>query len=178
MSSTPVIFSRETTPDMKVSTAVRYSMGLPGLFGYRRFSHDGCRRILVDGALTANMVEDNLRMRGKTLILKTVSRRSQHRLTRERFTFPSYMRTLLEILMHALEKELIRGEKWKDTILLYCGEIPPTKFSLTKDQIRHLFEQGYVQAGRYLESKWSGSGPIEKFYMPETGRDTDKSCYE
>jgi NTE family protein len=151
---TPVIFSRETTPDVKVATAVRFSLGLPLLFGHRRFFHQGRLHIMVDGTLTATVVEDNLRQKGKTLILKTVSRRSRHHLPEENFTFARYARALLEILVHAIEKELIKGEKWRDTILLYCGEIAPTRFSLSRDEVRHLFEQGYLQTGRYLDYKW------------------------
>jgi len=151
---TPVIFSRETTPDVKVATAIRFSLGLPLLFGYRRFFQQGKLRILIDGSLTATIVEDNLRHVGKTLILKTVSRRSRHHLPEEKFTFFRYTRALLEILMHATEKELIKGDKWRDTILLYCGEIAPTRFSLSREEIRHLFEQGHVQTGRYLDYKW------------------------
>jgi hypothetical protein len=88
------------------------------------------------------------------MVLKTVSRRSRHHLPEENFTFARYARSLLEILVHVVEKELIKGEKWRDTILLYCGEIASTRFSLSRDEVRHLFEQGYLQTGRYLDYKW------------------------
>ena len=153
-SRTPVIFSRETTPDVKVATAIRFSLGLPLLFGYRRFFQQGRLLILIDGTLTAYIVEDRLRQRGKTVILKTVSKRSRHNLPEEKFSVSGYFRALIEVLMHAMEKELIKGDKWRDTILLYCGAIAPTSFSLSREEIRYLFEQGYLQTGRYLDYKW------------------------
>ncbi|HEY6872157.1 MAG TPA: patatin-like phospholipase family protein [Geobacteraceae bacterium] len=157
-SRTPVIFSRETTPDVKVATAVRFSLGLPLLFGYRRFFHEGRQHILVDGSLTANVVEDDLRQRGRTLVLRTISKRSRHTLAEEKFTLFRYARALLEILIHAMEKEFIKGERWRDSILIYCGAIASTKYPLTPAEIRHLFDQGHQQAGRYLDYKWGGMG--------------------
>src|SRR6266581_8090147 len=153
---TPVIFSRETTPDVKVATAIRFSLGLPLLFGYRRFFNQDRLHILVDGSLMAHIVEDNLRQRGRSLVLRTISKRSRHNLPEEKFTFFRYARALLEILIQAMEKEFIKGERWRDSILIYCGEIASTRFSLDRDEIRHLFNQGHLQAGRYLDYKWGG----------------------
>ncbi len=155
-SRTPVIFSRETTPDVKVATAIRFSLGLPLLFGYRRFFNQDRLHILVDGSLMAHIVEDNLRQRGRTLVLRTISKRSRHNLPEEKFTFFRYARALLEILIQAMEKEFIKGERWRDSILIFCGEIASTRFSLSRDEIRHLFNQGHLQAGRYLDYKWGG----------------------
>ena len=55
-----------------------------------------------------------------------------------------------------MEKEFIKGERWRDSILIFCGEIASTRFSLSRDEIRHLFNQGHLQAGRYLDYKWGG----------------------
>ena len=56
--------------------------------------------------------------------------------------------------MHAIEKEFIKGGKWKNTILLYCADIAPAKFSLSENEKGYLFDQGYEQTMKYLEYKW------------------------
>jgi NTE family protein len=150
----PVLFSAESYPDVKVSTAVRCSMGIPGIFAYRQFNHNGTRRVLVDGSFMAGAVEKMCESQEKVLILKVVSKRTLTSSFAGPLTLKKYFLETLNFCMHALEKEFIAGGKWKTTILLYCGDIPPAKFVLTPSEKKYLFEQGYEQTMKYLEYKW------------------------
>lgn len=47
-------------------------------------------------------------------------------------TLRKYFLEMLTFSMHAIEKEFIKGGKWKNTILLYCADIAPAKFSLSE----------------------------------------------
>ena len=150
----PLLFSAETTPDLSIATAVRCSAGVPGVFACRRLTLEGRERVLVDGSLMAGLVEKQLERKEKTLVLKTVSKRTLNRARPERFNLERYARELLTYFMHGQEKEFIRGGKWKDTILIYCADISPARFSLSRQEKVYLQEQGYEQTLQYLEYKW------------------------
>lgn len=150
----PVTFSAETTPDISVATAARASAGVPWVFGYRQLAYRGKEYALVDGSLMAGVVERNLPREERTLILKVVSKRTLHRPGSGSLTFRKYFVEMLSFFLHSQEKEFIKGGKWKDTILLYCADIPPTQFSLNEDEKTYLMEQGYEQTMKYLEYKW------------------------
>lgn len=154
VSSTPFVFSGKNFPGMKVSEAIRYSIGIPLVFAYKRFKHKGKNHIFVDGNLLSGVIEDMFTDEGNLLILRVVSRRSREQPLSDKFSFGRYLRGLLLILLHAVEKERIKGSRWHDTILISCGDIPPTKFVISQDEKAYLIEQGYTQVKQYLEYKW------------------------
>lgn len=151
-SNTPFVFSRLNFPDMKVSRAIRYSIGIPLVFSYRRLEHDGRERVLVDGNLLSGSVADMFND-SRMLILKVVSGRT-HVDPAASFGLASYVKRLVQIMMSAVERERIAGKFWQDTIIIPCGDIPPTKFAISADEKRFLIDQGYNEARRYLEYKW------------------------
>jgi NTE family protein len=61
---------------------------------------------------------------------------------------------MLNFSLHAMEKEFIKGGRWRDTILLYCSGIEPARFSLTRDEKIYLLQQGYEQTMKFLAYKW------------------------
>lgn len=61
---------------------------------------------------------------------------------------------MLTFSLHAQEKEFLKGGKWKDTILIYCSEISPATFKLSREDKMFLYTQGYEQTKKYLEYKW------------------------
>lgn len=150
----PVIFSAEAFPEVRVATAARASVGVPGVFAYRRLQRNGKEFALVDGSLMAGVVERMLPREEKTLILKIVSKRTLNRPDAGTLTLKKYLVEMLGFFLHAQEKEFIKGGKWKDTILLYCANISPTRFTLTAHEKTYLLEQGYEQTIKYLEYKW------------------------
>jgi len=111
-------------------------------------------RVLVDGSLMAGLVEKQLERSEKTLVLKTVSKRTLHHGKSGRFNLERYVHELLTYFIHGQEKEFVKGGKWKDTILIYCADISPARFSLSRQERIYLQEQGYEQTLQYLEYKW------------------------
>jgi NTE family protein len=151
----PVIFSAASHPELKVATAARFSNGVPFVFAARPYRHNGKEHVFVDGSLMAGSVEESYgRTSERLLILKVVSKRSLKHKIEGDLTISRYFREMLNFSLHAMEKEFIRGGRWKDTILLYCSEIAPARFSLTRDEKTFLLEQGYEQTMKFLEYKW------------------------
>ncbi|SNB47614.1 patatin-like phospholipase family protein [Geobacter sp. DSM 9736] len=151
----PVIFNSAAHPRVKVSTAVRCSMGMPWILVHRRLNLNGQEHVLIDGSYMVGAVEKMLDYeREKTLVLKVVSKRTLTSLIPGELTMKKYFLETLNFSLHALEKEFIKGGRWRDTILLYCGDIPPAKFDLSAAEKTYLVEQGYEQTLKYLEYKW------------------------
>lgn len=154
LNNTPVVFSRSNFPDLKVSTAIRFSIGIPWVFAYKYFTHTKKRHVFVDGILMSGLVEDMFEKEGKMLVLRVISKKSMAPPSSDTFTLKKYLQELLLIMMHAVESERVKADRWKDTILIFCGDIPPTKFSITAEEKTYLFEQGYIQVKKFLEYKW------------------------
>lgn len=154
LSYKPVAFSSSSDPDMKVSKAVRFSIGIPWVYTYEKYYHHGTQHILVDGNMMTGVIEDTFEDHSRMLILRIVSQKTLSTLASKRFTLKRYFQGLLLIQLHAVEGERVKQSKWNDTILIFCGDIPPTKFSLSLDEKNYLFEQGYQQTKKYIECKW------------------------
>ncbi|MDR4504749.1 MAG: patatin-like phospholipase family protein [Candidatus Scalindua sp.] len=154
LNNSPFVFSRSNFPDLKVSRAVRFSIGIPWVYAYKHFSHNGNRHIFIDGNLMSGVVEDMFEKQGKTLIFRIISNRPVLKAAPKHFTLKKYIQGLLLIQLHAVERERVKRTKWNDTILIYCGDIMPTNFSLSTDEKQYLFEQGYRQAKKYIKYKW------------------------
>ncbi|WP_246559363.1 patatin-like phospholipase family protein [Citrifermentans pelophilum] len=151
----PLIFSAESHPELKVSAAARFSTGVPWVFTCKHFEHQGKKHVLVDGLLMAGAVEESYgRSSERILILKVVSKRTLKHQIEEKLTLSRYFREMLNFSLHAMEKEFIKGGRWKDTILLYCSDIEPARFSLTAAEKEYLLAQGYEQTMKFLEYKW------------------------
>lgn len=149
----PFVFSRSTVPGLKVSRAIRFSIGIPLVFSYKHFQHEGRNHVFVDGNLLGGSIAEMF-TDSDMLILKAVSSRTNQGAGDERFSFGSYLKRLIHIMMNAVERERIIGKSWQDTILISCGDIAPTKFTVTVEEKRFLIEQGYTQVKKYLEYKW------------------------
>ncbi|MCP5007238.1 MAG: phospholipase [Planctomycetes bacterium] len=154
LNSTPFVFSRSNFPELKVSRSIRFSTGIPWVYAYKHFSHNGKRHIFIDGNLMSGVIEDMFEEQGKTLIFRIISNRSSIKSTPKHFTLKKYIQGLLLMQLHAVERERVKRTKWNDTILIYCGNITPTNFSLSNEEKHYLFEQGYQQSKKYIEYKW------------------------
>lgn len=150
----PVIFSRDNFADLPIATAAAASLHIPGVFGYRALQYGQKKYALVDGSLMTGIIEGRMDRSQKTLVIKVMSKRTLKRDTTSELTLKRYLHEMLTFSVHAQEKEFLKGGKWKDTILIYCSEISPTTFSLTTDEKKFLYDQGYEQTKKYLEYKW------------------------
>jgi len=151
----PVTFSVERFPDLKISAAAAASSFVPGVFGYRKLTHFGKDYALIDGSLMSGVVEGRFDRNQKVLVVKMMSKRTLKRAETGRLSFQRYFHEMLTFSMHAQEKEFVKGGKWKDTIIIYCAEIPPATFSLAPAERKFLYDQGYEQTKKYLQYKWN-----------------------
>ncbi len=154
LNQTPFVFDRFNYPKLRVSRAIRFSIAIPWVFAYEHFHDHMERHVFIDGNLMTGAVEDKFMRDGKTLILKIISKKSSTKPIQDNFTLKKYLHSLLLIMLDALEKERIETNKWKNTIIISCDDIPPTKFSISIEEREHLFEQGYSQVKKYLPYKW------------------------
>lgn len=150
----PVIFSHGRFPDVPIATAAAASTLIPGVFGYRSLAHGGKKYALIDGSLMSGVVEGRMDRTKKTLVIRVMSKRTLKRSEADRFTFTKYLHEMLTFSMHAQEKEFLKGGKWKDTIVIYCSEISPATFNLSREEKEFLYKEGYDQTRKYLEYKW------------------------
>jgi NTE family protein len=150
----PVIFNRDRFADLSLATAATASTLVPGVFGYRPLEYNGRKYALIDGSLMTGIVEGRMDRTQKTLVIKVMSKRTLKREHDYKLSLKRYLHEMLTFSLHAQEKEFLKGGKWKDTILIYCSEISPTTFTLSVEEKRFLFSQGYEQTKKYLEYKW------------------------
>lgn len=148
----PVIFSKKSFPGLRVSRAVRFSIGIPLFYAYKKFPLSRKEYgIMVDGNLATVTLEnmfpgDELR----TLTLRLATSKSDIVSTQKRFSKFTYPGRLVNILMSSLERERVAGDRWRNTIIIFSGDIPATKFDLSKQEKLYLFEQGYNQVKENL----------------------------
>jgi NTE family protein len=148
----PIIFSKETYPQLKVSKAVRFSIGIPLFYTYKKFRiSEGEEGIMVDGNLAAFSVEEMFhRNKYPTLTLRLAMDRMSFNSLSWRFSRFTYPRRLVKLLMNSLERERIAADRWRNTIIIFSGNISATKFDISKEEKLYLFEQGYRQVKENL----------------------------
>jgi NTE family protein len=151
----PVVFSRDTTPDLKVARAVRFSMGIPLIFTYKYYD----KKLLVDGSILAedalrwDWAKDGtaalfIRMRANPEVGVPVEERL--------FPLPDYLRMLVRTFMTSISREYVRDAYWARTLIVETGEMTPLEFNLSMSQKDRLYQMGYEQAMTYLPLKLTG----------------------
>ncbi len=142
-----IVFSKDTHPDFRVSQAVRYSIGIPLFYTFKKLPMNGKgHRIMVDGSLTAYSAEDIFCTdKNPTLTLRLAPSKSGFIDTPQKFSRIRYLQKLVRLLMNSIERERIAGDKWRSTIVIFSGDISSTKFNITREERQFLFEQGYMQ---------------------------------
>ncbi|MEW5746974.1 MAG: patatin-like phospholipase family protein [Nitrospirota bacterium] len=153
LNNTPFIFSRYNFPDLKISRAIRFSIGIPWFFAYRPFEHNGRRHVFIDGNFMINRIEDMFADDGRFLVLRALSRNAGAPAA-EPLTFARYFQKIFTMMMNAVDNERVSAERWNSTIIIVCNDIQLTKFDITTDEKQYLFEEGYRQVRKYLEYKW------------------------
>jgi len=150
----PVFFSRQATPDVLVSRAVRYSMSFPGMWSAHRWNE----KILVDGNLIPwipkmiDVMQTGDRV-DRTVTLRLVAE-STPRYVRKQHLWPwEFFAMLLETMGTAMENQRVPGWLWEDTILIKTGNIQSLQFGLTTADKERLVQYGYEQVSRYFNKK-------------------------
>ena len=144
----PLIFSNENTPEAKVATAVRGSIGIPGVFGVHRV--DG--NALIDGTLT--VVEPEMLFPNMTLpsfLIRMASNRSAPMERRDKFGLTGYLRRIIEIMLRCTD-DLCQPELWSHDLCLTTGAHSPIRFGMSAEDKHELHHSGYLQCQRYVRN--------------------------
>lgn len=148
----PVIFNRLTSPDLKISQAVRFSMSIPLVFSFKPYKN----HLLVDGAILSEdaLFRDwtgdnahNICFRLKSQQVSTIKKRQVF------FHLPEYLFMLIKTFMTALSREYVHAEHWHNTVVIDTGFMSSVDFALTVEQKLELFEMGRQTALEYLPKK-------------------------
>jgi len=159
---TPFFFSRQTTPDVPVSMAVRCSMSIPWVWRPQRWD----QRLLVDGQLMSWVRDGIDLMQGpdpidpiRTVMLRMASSASEPLPDKKRLWPWDFAKILLDTMLNALDNQRVPGALWQDTILIQVEGIPTLKLDLSVAEKERLFRAGYDQARRYFRKGAPTSQP-------------------
>lgn len=148
----PVLFSREHTPTVKVSQAVRYSMSIPLFFSFKEFNN----QLLVDGAILSEdaLFEDWQRDGTPSICFRLQSTQKKQRPIKKRgFLLPQYVSLLIRTFMTALSREYVHAEYWHNTLVVNTEDISAVDFSMSEATKARLFQIGYDTTMQYLPEK-------------------------
>ena len=151
-SGKPVIFDAETTPDMKVSLAVRFSMSIPLVFSFKPFG----KHIMVDGSILSEdaLHRDWDNMETPVLCFRL---RGEHEYDELKVNglFPifNYITLLIRTFMTTISREYINDAFWHNTIIINTGENSAVDFNMTTEKKRELYQIGYQTAMEIIPLK-------------------------
>lgn len=151
-SGQPVIFNRDNTPDLKVSTAVRFSMSIPILFSFKVFKE----HLLVDGSiLSEDALQRDWSGRGDPIICFRLRSTQEISAPRRSPIFPlkQYLAMLIRTFMSTMSREYINESFWHSTVVINTGSISPIEFKLSVADKNRLFDAGYETARRVVPIK-------------------------
>ncbi|MBX3437166.1 MAG: patatin-like phospholipase family protein [Planctomycetaceae bacterium] len=168
-SGEPMIFSNTSTPEVKVATAVRCSISIPGVFAVRdvngRALFDGCfapisRRLLFPHSDAPSLC---VRMRNA----RSANAPKPHRLNLAHYIF-----RVADIVLNSL-KELHEPEHWDGDVQVDAGCVSGMKFGLTPEEKQLLCDCGYDACRRTLRSaprllQQSAAAPVNPYETLET----------
>ena len=148
----PVVFSRKTSPDLKISKAVRFSMSIPLFFSFQAYKH----HVLVDGAILS---EDPLYQdwAGDGSPVMCFKLKSEH-VTDSSFKkswlpLRQYVMMLIRTFMTAMSREYVHAEYWRNTIIINTGKLSPVDFNITPLQKEELYNIGFKTAFEFVPKR-------------------------
>lgn len=152
----PFIFSNQNTPDVLLATAIRCSVGVPGLFAIRRLHG----RPLIDGGLVHAQDRDLFPPNDRPTVTMRIVRDQPRRLDEGRFGLGTYIRRLAELLFDAVDNARVRGDEWKKSLIIQTGHYAAFDFKLTNADKQTLYQMGYDQCRQHLDLKAIESGSV------------------
>ena len=143
----PCIFSPWTTPNVRLATAVRCSIGIPGVFSLRKFR--GSR--LIDGSLAA--VQPSVLFpfpEVDSILVRLLRGRTPASMAiRKRRGLASYVRRVASLVLDATE-DLYSPEHWARVISIETGRHSSIDFRISHADRQELYHMGHRQAARSL----------------------------
>ena len=148
----PVIFDKQRTPGLKVSTAVRFSMSIPILFSFKPFKD----HLLVDGSiLSEEVLQRDWSGNGDAVVCFRLRSLQESVVPKKQPLIPlkQYLAMLIRTFMTTMSREYINDSFWHSTVVVHTGTISPIDFKLSSDQKQQLFKAGYDTARRVVPMK-------------------------
>ena len=151
-SSSPVIFNRENTPNVKVSLAVRFSMSIPLVFSFKNFG----KHIMVDGSILSEDALHRDWAKDKTPIL-CFRLKGKHEYDDVKinswFPIVNYIVLLIRTFMTTISREYVNDEFWHNTIVINTGNCSGVDFNIDNEGKEQLFQKGYQTAREFIPKK-------------------------
>ena len=148
----PVLFSAKTTPNVKVSFAIRCSMSIPLIFVSKRFND----QLLVDGAILSEdaLIRDWQNDGTPSVCFRLKSAQKKEKFpARGRFSLPTYLMLLTRTFMSAVSREYVDAQYWQSTIIIETGEVSAVDFKSSAQDKQQLFGIGYDTTRNFLPAK-------------------------
>jgi NTE family protein len=145
-SSRSRIFSKDLTPDAKLSATVRASVGIPGIFAVRRINGS----ILVDGALLPVDDKELFPQRRPAVTIRLVRTQAAQSPRRRGFGFAAYIERMASILLDAVDDVRVSPDRWRHTLLIHTGHYSSVNFELSAQDKQALYQMGYEQCHKYV----------------------------
>jgi NTE family protein len=153
----PVVFERATTPELKLSRAVRFSMGIPLLFSFQRWRE----AVLVDGSILS---EDALHRAWSAdgtpaCVFRLRSEPGGAPLPLNRwFPLVGYTHMLIRTFMTTISREFVDARHWPRTVVIDSGQGSPLEFRLDRARKNDLYRRGYETTLSIVPMKFRPAG--------------------
>jgi NTE family protein len=148
----PVVFNRQTSPNLKVSQAVRYSMSIPLFFSFKYYND----HLLVDGAILSEdaLYQDWAGDGTKIICFRLKSDHIASRAIKKSWLpLGQYVMMVIRTFMIALSREYVHANNWHSTIVINTGGLSPVDFNISSEQKEQLFQIGYNTTLEYVRKR-------------------------
>lgn len=145
-----VVFDKQSSPTLRVTRAIRMSIGVPFVFTVTRYRGE----CYVDGGLINNYpIKEYDNRLDNVLGLKLVTRGEFHQIDESIDSFYNYLRNLITCYMVQKERETTLSYKYTDhTVGIEAQSVTgPINFSLSDEDKKSLIDLGYSSAKSYFE---------------------------
>ncbi|RKF13659.1 phospholipase [Alginatibacterium sediminis] len=144
-SGSPVVFDAKTSPDEKVSRAVRFSMSIPLIFSFKPYKD----YLMVDGSiLSEDALHQDWAANGTSVICFRLRGDNDTKPLETNGMFPiaAYISLLIRTFMTTISREYVSDKFWHQTIVVETGNTSPVDFHLNSQDKLRLYEIGYRTA--------------------------------
>jgi NTE family protein len=155
----PIVFNKKTSPDLKISKAVRFSMSIPIFFSFKSYKD----HVLVDGAiLSEDAIFNDWAGDGTPIIC---FRLKSDQVTDKPFKkswlpIVQYVMMLIRTFMTAMSREYVHDQYWKNTIIIKTGKLSPVDFNMSVQEKETLYDIGYQTALEFIPKRLNSVGGI------------------
>ena len=143
-----VVFSKETHPNMPISTAIRASMAIP--FFFTPVEYEGC--MYIDGGVLNNYPINYFDGKGgKTIGVRldtSAEIRGDQIYTHENVL--KFATNIFNIVYDKLQTKHISKRDWANSIIIDCGSVSATDFDIDDKSKQKLLEVGWSTTMAYL----------------------------